>query len=60
MAQPQHRVPFHEELQDLDATEDVEGPMPWVSRLVVASKSNGNVPVCVDMRQANEAVIRVI
>ena len=67
VAQPQHRVPFHvrkdvekklQELQDLDIIEDVEGPTPWVSPLVAVPKSNGDVRVCVDMRRANEAVIR--
>ena len=65
VAQPQRRLPFHvrkdvekklQELQDLDIIEDVEGPTPWVSRLVAVPKSN--VRVCVDMRRANEAVIR--
>ena len=47
-----------QELQDLDIIEDVEGPTPWVSPLVAVPKSNGDVRVCVDMRRANEAVIR--
>jgi len=67
VAQPQRRVPFHvrqdvekklQELQDLDIIEDVEGPTPWVSPLVAVPKSNGEVRVCVDMRRANEAVVR--
>ena len=67
VAQPQRHVPFHvrkdvekklQELQDLDIIEDVEGPTPWVSPLVAVPKSNDNVRVCVDMRCANEAVIR--
>lgn len=67
VAQPQRRVPFHvrkdvekklQELQDLDIIEDVEGPTPWVSPLVAVPKSNGDVRVCVDMRRANDAVIR--
>ena len=67
VAQPQRRGPFYvrkdvakklEELQDLDIIEDVEGPTPWVSPLVAVPKSNGDVRVCVDMRRANEAVIR--
>ena len=67
VAQPQRRLPFHvrkdvekklQELQDLDIIEDVEGPTPWVSPLVAVPKSNGDVRVCVDMRRANEAVIR--
>ena len=67
VAQPQRRLPFHvrkdvekklQELRDLDIIEDVEGPTPWVSPLVAVPKSNGDVRVCVDMRRANEAVIR--
>ena len=67
VAQRQRRLPFHvrkdvekklQELQDVDITEDVEGPTPWVSPLVAVPKSNGDVRVCVDMRGANEAVIR--
>ena len=67
VAQPQRRLPFHvrkdvekklKELQDLDISEDVEGPTPWVSPLVAFPKSNGDVRVCVDMRRANEAVTR--
>ena len=67
VAQPQRRLPFHvrkdvekklNELQDLDIIEDVEGPTPWVSPLVAVPKSSGDVRVCVDMRRANEAVIR--
>ena len=67
VAQPQRRLAFHVRknvekklngLQDLDIIEDVEGPTPWVSPLVAVPKSNGDVRVCVDMRRANEAVIR--
>ena len=69
VAQPQRHLPFHnrkdldvekklQELQDLDIIEDIEGPTPWVSPLVAVPKSNGDVRVCVDMRRANEAVIR--
>jgi hypothetical protein len=38
--------------------EKVRGPTPWVSPLVVAPKSSGEIRVCVDMRQVNTAVIR--
>ena len=67
VAQPQRRLPFHvrkdvekklQELKDLDIIEDVQGPTPWISPLVAGPKSNGDVHVCVDMRRANEAVIR--
>ena len=67
VAQPPRRIPFHlrkqvaakvEELERLDIIEPAEGPTPWVSPLVVVPKSNGEIRVCVDMRQANLAVER--
>ena len=67
VAQPPRRVPFHirkvvdkklRELEELDIIDSVQGPTPWVSPLVAVPKANGEVRVCVDMRQANEAVIR--
>ena len=68
VAQPHRRVPFHvrqqlEELkrdEELGVVERIEGPTPWVSPIVVAPKpkSPGKVRVCVDMRQANQAIKR--
>ena len=69
VAQPHRRVPFHvrqqleEQLkrdEDLGVVERIEGPTPWVSPIVVAPKpkSPGQVRVCVDMRQANQAIKR--
>ncbi len=69
VAQPHRRVPFHvrqqleEQLkrdEDLGVLERIEGPTPWVSPIVVAPKpkSPGQVRVCVDMRQANQAIKR--
>ena len=46
-------------LEDLDIIEKAEGPTPWVSPLVVVPKKNGEVRLCVDMREANKAVKRV-
>ena len=62
-------VPFHvrqqleEQLkrdEELGVVERIEGPTPWVSPIVVAPKpkSPGKVRVCVDMRQANQAIKR--
>jgi len=67
VAQPTRRVPFHmrkqveqkiKELLDLDVIEEVKGPSPWVSPLVVVPKSSTDIRICVDMRLANRAVIR--
>lgn len=34
------------------------GPTPWVSPLVITLKQNGEVEVCIDMRMANQAIVR--
>ena len=47
-----------EELQRLDIIEPVNGPIPWVSPLVMVPKPNGDLRICVDMRKVNTAVIR--
>jgi len=36
----------------------MNGPTRWVSPLVVAPKSDGDVRLCVDLRRANEAIVR--
>ena len=65
--QPHRRIPFHvradvekelERLEKLDIIETVEGPTPWVSPVVVVPKKSGEVRICVDMREANQAVKR--
>ena len=67
VVQPLRRPPFSLrdkietklcELQEMGIIEAVEGPSPWVSALVVVPKGNGEVRLCVDMRQANAAVLR--
>ena len=69
VAQPHRRKPFHvrqqleEQLrkdEELGVIEHIEGPTPWVSPIVVAPKPKqpGKIRVCVDMRQANQAVKR--
>jgi hypothetical protein len=69
VAQPHRRVPFHlrkqveEELQtllDQDIIERAEGPTPWMSPIVTPIKPNepGKLRLCVDMRQANRAILR--
>ena len=67
VAQPVRRTPFSlrdkvkekiEELVTMDIIEPVEGPTPWVSPVVVVPKQNDEIRLCVDMRRANEAIIR--
>lgn len=67
VAQNQRRIPFamreklETKIQELlrdDIIEPVEGPTPWVSPIVIIPKPGGDVRICVDMRQANSAVIR--
>lgn len=67
VAQQVRRIPFAmrekveaklKELQDMDIIEPVEGPSSWVSPIVVTPKQSGDIRLCVDMRQANEAIIR--
>ena len=67
IAQPYRRVAFPmmdklekhlNELVELDIIERVEGPTSWVSPVVIVPKSNDKIRLCVDMRQANTAVVR--
>ena len=68
VAQPVRRIPFGlrervdkklDELLELDIIEEVpDGPSGWISPLVVVPKAGGDVRVCVDMRRANEVIIR--
>ena len=44
--------------EKLDVIEKVEGPTSWVNPLVVVEKPSGDIRICLDMRQANQAVIR--
>ena len=68
VAQPVRRIPFGlrdkvdsklDELIDSDIIEEVKGgPTEWVSPLVIVPKQNKDVRICVDMRRANQAIIR--
>ena len=67
IAQPYRRVAFAmmdklekhlQELVDLDIIEKVEGPTSWVSPVVIVPKPNNKIRLCIDMRQANRAVVR--
>ena len=68
VAQPVRRIPFGvrekvekkvDELLACGIIEEVpEGPASWVSPLVVVPKPDSVVRICVDMRSANQAIIR--
>ncbi|XP_055596046.1 uncharacterized protein LOC129746422 [Uranotaenia lowii] len=47
-----------EQLLTTDIIEPVSGPSPWVSPLVTIVKDNGDLRLCVDMRRANQAILR--
>lgn len=55
------RAPLREKCQKLldeDIIERVKGASRWVSNVVPVLKKNGKLRVCVDMRRANQAVLR--
>ena len=65
--QPHRRIPYHirkdveielKRLEDDDIIEKTDGPTPWISPIVVVPKKSGAVRICVDMREANKAVMR--
>ena len=68
IAQSVRRVPFQlrekvdkklDELLAADIIEEVpQGPTSWISPLVIIPKPDGDIRVCVDMRRANEAIVR--
>ena len=47
-----------EELVSHDIIEAVEGPVPWVSPVVIVPKPSGDIRLSVDMRRANQAMVR--
>ena len=69
IAQPHRRIPFHlqkmveKEIETLlaqDIIEPVKGPTEWVSPIVTPIKPNdlSRVRLCLDMRAANQAILR--
>lgn len=67
ISQPYRRIPIpleekiEEKLIELkanDIIEDVTCPSEWVSSMVPVLKENGDVRLCIDMRRANEAILR--
>ena len=48
-----------ESLLALDIIEPVNGPTPWVNAAAIVPKGNSDdIRLCIDMRRANEAIIR--
>ena len=67
VAQPLRRTPFNlrkkveekiKDLIDMDIIEAVDGPTPWVNPVVIVPKPDGEIRLCIDMRRANEAIVR--
>ena len=47
-----------QELLDCDIIEEIDGPTPWVNPVVIIPKADGDIRLCIDMRRANEAILR--
>ncbi|KAL9987020.1 hypothetical protein ACROYT_G001254 [Oculina patagonica] len=64
VAQAMRRILFSrkqkvvDKLEELDVIEKVNGPTSWINPLVSVEKPNGDVRICLDMRQANRAILR--
>ncbi|KAI0223182.1 hypothetical protein LSAT2_025590, partial [Lamellibrachia satsuma] len=68
IAQPVRRLPFGlrekvekklDELLEKEIIEEVSNtPTTWLSPVVVVPKPDGDIRICVDMRRANEAIVR--
>lgn len=65
--QPMRRIPVAledkvnaklEEAHRMDIIEPVSGHSPWISPMVIAFKPKGDIRLCLDMRQANRAILR--
>ena len=65
--QPVRRLPYHTRkkvskeitwLLENYCIERFEGPTSWINPIVVVPKSNGAIRICLDMRRANESLIR--
>ena len=46
------------QLEKLDVIEKVNGRTSWVNPLVGVVKPNRNIRICLDTRQANQAIVR--
>ncbi|PFX13666.1 Uncharacterized protein K02A2.6 [Stylophora pistillata] len=67
VAQPQRRIPLNlqdkvekkvRELLKCDIIEEVDGSTPWLNQVVIVPKADGDLRLCIDMRQGNKAIIR--
>jgi len=67
VSQSYRRIPapledkVNEKLDDLlksGIIEKVDRPSKWISAMVVEPKRNGDIRICVDMRQVNKAIVR--
>ena len=47
-----------EKLVQLEGHEKVETPTSWINPLVANEKPSGDIRICLDMRQANRAILR--
>ena len=66
--QPQRRIPYHirkdvskelKKLEEQDIVEKVANqPTPWISPIVDTQKKDGGTRICVEMREANQAIER--
>jgi len=45
------------QLEELDIIEKVNGPTSWINSLVAVEKPNRESRICLDMRQANRAIL---
>ena len=66
-AQPLRKIPFSRrqkvkeklvQLEGLDVLEKVETPTSWINPLVAIEKPSGDIRICLDMCQANRAILR--
>lgn len=68
IVQPQRRIPYHmrqdvsKELKRLVEEDIIERvsdqPTPWISPIVCTPKKDGSTRICIDMREANQAIER--
>lgn len=45
-------------LEELDIIEKVSSPTSWINHFVAMEKPDGDIRICLDMRQANRAILK--